>query len=305
MNEAEQAPAFARGQSGFAVLRWAHSMRSGLTPTTKLVLTALAFYANQEGVCFPSIHRIAADTRLSERACQKAIPDLEVAGFLKVNRNSGRGHSSVYTLNVKRPVENLKGERGAPISHGERVNDVHPLVAEKVNVVHPLQAKRVNVVRLKGERGAPQLTKELSKQAAMQFLSKPRRAKSPQNPRRSDPPERWHHLADRHPDGSSKTEVEQVGGGIAAHAIVAGWHLDVVADMVCKAAGITDPKWRGNWQPVIAWLRDGLDLHGAILPTIRRVAARPSYAPPVSLAYFDKAVREAAAKRLPQRRSDG
>jgi hypothetical protein len=42
-------------------------------------------------------------------------------------------------------------------------------------------------------------------------------------------------------------------------------------------------------------MRDGIDLHGQILPAIRRVAARAGYRSPGSLKFFDGAVREQRA----------
>ncbi len=280
----------ARG--GFAPLLWALATREGLTATTKAVLVALAARADPKGCCYPSIDRIADDTRLSARACQKAIPDLEAGGFLTVNRNTGRGHASVYMLNLKRPTDPIKGARRSPISDERRVQQVHPLPVERVHDVHPLnpatKAERVNVVRVKGAPRSPQLLIELPSTAAAKPPASAR-AKPAQNPRRGEPCERWHHLADRKPDGSPKVETS---GPDAGRAIVGGAYLDTAADLVCKAAKITDPKWRGSWSPLIAWLRAGLDLQGVILPAVRSVSARSSYSPPVSLAYFDKPVRE-------------
>ena len=130
------------------------------------------------------------------------------------------------------------------------------------------------------------------------------------SPARSDPPERWVHLADRLPDGSPDLQREEFPEHLVEAAKrhgrtlpprdpeevgrprVAGWHINVAADLVCQAAGINDANWRGDWRPLIGWLRDGFDLHEAILPTIQAVAGRPSYRPPASLAYFDRAVRE-------------
>ncbi len=130
------------------------------------------------------------------------------------------------------------------------------------------------------------------------------------SPARSDPPERWVHLADRLPDGSPDLQTNQyppellercakhgrVPPPIPAEEVgrprVAGWHINVAAELVCQAAGINDANWRGDWRPLIGWLRDGFDLHEVILPAVQAVAVRPSYRPPSSLAYFDKAVRE-------------
>ena len=92
-------------------------------------------------------------------------------------------------------------------------------------------------------------------------------------------------------------ECEVVDGpaGPVKRASVGGYFLDFAAGKVLEAAGINDANWRGDWRPLVAWLNEKLDLHEAILPAIRRVAERPGYAVPRSLAYFDAAVREGKA----------
>ena len=108
-------------------------------------------------------------------------------------------------------------------------------------------------------------------------------------PCRSDPPDKWLHLADRrevHSDGTT-------------HAIINGISVSTTAEMVCEAAGINEAHWRGDWRPMIGWLQDGLDPWEQIVPAIRRIAQRPSYRSPASLAYFDKAVRESPPRLRP------
>lgn len=105
----------------------------------------------------------------------------------------------------------------------------------------------------------------------------------PLMPSLSDPHQRWAHLGDG----------EEVDNDGRRHPLVAGYYLDVICALVCEAAGINDANFRGDWRPVIAWLKDGIDPHEHILPTIRKAASRPNYRPSEirSLAYFDAAVR--------------
>lgn len=111
----------------------------------------------------------------------------------------------------------------------------------------------------------------------------PARDPTPLMPRLSDPHHRWAHLGDG----------EEIDTDGSRHPLVAGFYLDVICGLVCEAAGINDANWRGDWRPVIAWLRDGIDPHEQIVPAIRRAASRPNYRPSEirSLAYFDAAVR--------------
>lgn len=106
----------------------------------------------------------------------------------------------------------------------------------------------------------------------------------PAMPSLADGHHRWAHLGDRE-------EIDSATG--RRHPIVAGWQLDVVCRLVCETAGINDANWRGDWRPVIAWLRDGLDVHEQIIPAIKRAVERSNYRAHEirSLAYFDQAVR--------------
>lgn len=112
------------------------------------------------------------------------------------------------------------------------------------------------------------------------------REPTPLMPRLSDPHQRWAHLGDR-------DEIDPDTG--KRHVLVAGFYLDVICRLVCEAAGINDANFRGDWRPVIAWLKDGIDPHEQIIPAIQRAASRSNYRPSEirSLAYFDAAVRDA------------
>ena len=79
------------------------------------------------------------------------------------------------------------------------------------------------------------------------------------------------------------------------HPMVRSFFLDQVCAGVCKAAGINDPGWRGDWDTVARWLHDGL-LPNVILDAIEDRAAKRGYSPPTVLRYFDALVRVWAAE---------
>lgn len=143
-------------------------------------------------------------------------------------------------------------------------------------------ATRVKRVSSEGDRTGQDRTGQ-SKQAATG--PDPTPARPPAMPARSDPPDRWASLAE-------KWEVDDTG---IKRPVVAGYYLDVVAGDVCDAARINDANWRGDWRPLIAWLRDGIDAQ-TIANRIRAVAARSGYRTASTLKYFDGAVREAAPR---------
>lgn len=69
----------------------------GLSAPQKAVLISLADNANDEGVCWPSVARIAERTCLSERAVRTSLRKLEELGILVSHQRSGR--STWYTVN--------------------------------------------------------------------------------------------------------------------------------------------------------------------------------------------------------------
>lgn len=66
-----------------------------------LVWLYLAKRANRDGQCWPSYQRIATDLSLSYRTVQRAVADLERAGWLKRenrHRDDGTNSSILFTL---------------------------------------------------------------------------------------------------------------------------------------------------------------------------------------------------------------
>lgn len=66
--------------------------REDLSSTQKLVLLSLADWANDEGLCWPSIERLAIKTSMAGRSVQRIIRDLESMGFVKREEVLGKGN---------------------------------------------------------------------------------------------------------------------------------------------------------------------------------------------------------------------
>ena len=94
--------------SVFAIA-WAKAQRTG-SPTRKLVLQAIADYADDRGICWPSQRTLARETELSVRSIRRALDDLEDAGFIcRKGRSptpSGTRRTDVIALQMA-PGDNL------------------------------------------------------------------------------------------------------------------------------------------------------------------------------------------------------
>jgi hypothetical protein len=86
----------------------------GMSGPQKAVLISLADNANDEGVCWPSVARIAERTCLAERTVQTAIKWLGQVSLLSVRERMGR--STMYTLTpaAYAPPQESHPAAGAP-----------------------------------------------------------------------------------------------------------------------------------------------------------------------------------------------
>ena len=74
---------------------WEHSQQTG---SDLLMLLAIADHANDDGLCWPSIERLAHKCRVKERQAKNIIAKLIAQGEITVERGQGRGHTSHYRI---------------------------------------------------------------------------------------------------------------------------------------------------------------------------------------------------------------
>ena len=77
-------------------------MKTG-SPTVKAVLLAIANYADEEGVCWPSQEQLAEDTELSRHSIMRAVEQLEELGLLsreRRHRKDGSRSSDLIMLDL-------------------------------------------------------------------------------------------------------------------------------------------------------------------------------------------------------------
>lgn len=75
-------------------------------PHLRLLMLAIADHADEEGVAWPSVDRLAAKCSVSARQVQRSLQQLEAEGWLVVERGRGRGNTSLYRLDVARLLGN-------------------------------------------------------------------------------------------------------------------------------------------------------------------------------------------------------
>ena len=72
-----------------------------LTHRARTVYMYLRDRADADGKCWPGVKRIASDLHLSRRTAQRALADLEQAGYIRRDerfRENGSRTSNLYTV---------------------------------------------------------------------------------------------------------------------------------------------------------------------------------------------------------------
>jgi hypothetical protein len=111
--------------------------RTDINPTQKLVLLALADWANDEGLCWPSIERLCQKSGLKRRSVQMAIHAMEEQQILQREEVVGKG-CKYWILS---PVQEMhpRTKCTPPMQH------MHPtsaLDAPNTSITHQLNANK-------------------------------------------------------------------------------------------------------------------------------------------------------------------
>ena len=88
-------------------------------PLTKLVLIALSEFANENGLCWPSVRTLAERCETSERSVRREIRKLEASGIVSTNSSRGRT-SNRYTI-TRQHMPGCQTQPG-PIVRSTRTN---------------------------------------------------------------------------------------------------------------------------------------------------------------------------------------
>lgn len=97
-------------------LVWEHSKQAG---NALLLLLAIADFADDNGVAFPSVLRLAKKSRMSERNTHYVIAEIEKVGELEVKRGAGRNGTNLYQIKIE-PTLPLFGADPASLAGGAK-----------------------------------------------------------------------------------------------------------------------------------------------------------------------------------------
>ena len=103
-----------------------------LSGSKLLVVLCLADHSNDDGVCWPSINRIAKRTRIDRRSVMRNLQALEEMGYITVARTPGRQNR--YTVNAT---------RGNSVTGGNNVTGGSSVTPPRGNSVTGTRGKNV------------------------------------------------------------------------------------------------------------------------------------------------------------------
>jgi biotin operon repressor len=118
----------------YSAMAWARAIKTG-SATTKAVLLAVANYADEEGICWPSQEQLAEDTELSRHSIMRALDHLEDCGFLsreRRHRGDGSRSSDMIMLDLSRTQQRSTQLRSSEQRSTQQQPKSHGATAEPV-----------------------------------------------------------------------------------------------------------------------------------------------------------------------------
>lgn len=115
---------------------------SNLSIYAKMTIAAITFHAFDDGPAWPGTDRLARLCSCSKRAILRAIPELEKAGYLKVDRIKGKVNEYQFltkTSAYQSPVDKLV----VPDSH-QTGDQQSPAFSKPVTTSHPNETLKIN-----------------------------------------------------------------------------------------------------------------------------------------------------------------
>lgn len=118
----------------YSAMAWARPLKTG-SPTAKAVLLAVANYADEEGICWPSQDQLSEDTELSRHTIMRALDHLEDLGLLsreRRHRKDGSRSSDLIMLDLSSTVQRSTEQRSNQQRSTQQQPKSHSATAEPV-----------------------------------------------------------------------------------------------------------------------------------------------------------------------------
>jgi SOS-response transcriptional repressor LexA len=106
----------------FQAMAWAAAQKTG-SPARKALLLAIANYADEDGVCWPSRETLAEDSEQSVDSVDRHIKELETSGFIKRSSRPGRradGGEQSKLITIQFSRERLKNDLASNRRHAHK-----------------------------------------------------------------------------------------------------------------------------------------------------------------------------------------
>lgn len=249
--------------------------------THKAVLLVLANYADEDGLCWPSQARLAAESCTSARTVRRVLQDLVSDGLISRaprRRPDGTHASDLITVGV--PPAESEARPAAKLTSGQIVRKPNPPAAK-------LTSGQIDQ-RPDCPQPAAKLAYPVEDKPLLEPTIEPSGLSVGAGARcAGDPPTDGGAQPDGPPVGAPTTKAE----------------LDALMARVFAVAGpgLADPMRCGGLHlsgPVLAWLNQGCSLDLDVLPVVQALTAKPRADPIAGWQFFDRAVRKARDVRL-------
>lgn len=119
-------------------MSWARKIITG-SPSVKAVLMAIANYADEDGMCWPSQEMLAADTELSRHTVMRCMETLEEQGMItrqRQHRGDGSRKSDRIVLDLSSTVQRSTSQRSTveePKSHHATAEPITEPITDRID----------------------------------------------------------------------------------------------------------------------------------------------------------------------------
>jgi DNA-binding MarR family transcriptional regulator len=119
----------------YSAMAWARGIKTG-SATVKSVLLAIANYADEEGICWPSQEQLADDTELSRHSIMRALDQLEEMDLItreRRHRKDGSRSSDLIIIDLSRTEQRSSQQRSTQQQPKSHSATAEPIIEPSLN----------------------------------------------------------------------------------------------------------------------------------------------------------------------------